>query len=103
MAPYFRVYLDSNKVLGQPDTHIKACSLELVALELRFYGAALVDTLDRTVSHVVVDSAKTDRVKSLRDVNKTRSKKFHIVTEDWVSDCIRHEKILQERHYEPAV
>ncbi len=97
----FRVYLDSNLEVGEADSHIKACCLDLVGLEMRNYGATLSDQLDNKVSHVIVDSKDISRVASLRDISKTRAKKFHIVTQDWVSDCIKSEKLLQERVYEP--
>ncbi len=43
----------------------------------------------------------TSRVSSLREVNRQREKKFHIVLDKWVCDCIEAEKILRERDYEP--
>ena len=43
----------------------------------------------------------TNRVGSLRTVNRKRDKKFHIVTEKWVYDSIQAEKILRERDFEP--
>ena len=52
----FRVHLDENLVLNDESTHIKACSLELVGLELRFHGAILSSSLSNKVTHVVVDS-----------------------------------------------
>ena len=51
-----RVHLDENLVLDDESTHIKACSLELVGLELRFHGAILSSSLSIKVTHVVVDS-----------------------------------------------
>lgn len=52
---YFRVYLDCNILIGDSTTHIKNSPLELVALELRLYGAKLSDTLTQQVSHVIVN------------------------------------------------
>ena len=40
-------------------------------------------------------------MQSLRDANKGRAKKFHVVTEQWVEDCIAAEKMLGERAYDP--
>ena len=39
----------------RPIQHIKDCSLDLVALEMRFYGATVCPKLDRHITHVVVD------------------------------------------------
>jgi hypothetical protein len=52
---YFRIYLDNNLVLGDNSTHIKDSSLDLLALELRFFGADMSDKLTADVSHVMVD------------------------------------------------
>ena len=41
------------------------------------------------------------RVCSLREENRRRGKKFHIVTEQWVYDCIKDGKQLGERGYDP--
>ena len=46
-------------------------------------------------------SSDVSRVQSLREVNKGRAKKFHIVTEQWVEDCIEGETLLCERAYDP--
>lgn len=42
-------------MVGDPSTHLKDCHLDLLALELRFFGATLTETLDENVSHVLVD------------------------------------------------
>ena len=41
-------------------------------------------------------------MKTLREVNRKRPKKFHIVSEKWVYDSIESGKLLKERDYEPA-
>ena len=51
-----RVYLDDKLELGNAETKIKDSSLELLALELRFFGASVTDTLDEQTSHVIMDS-----------------------------------------------
>ena len=48
--------MDSNLVVGDGTTRIEHCSLELVALEARFYGASVVENLDDKVTHVIVDT-----------------------------------------------
>lgn len=51
----FRFYLDNKLVIGDPSTQIKDSSLEFLALELRFFGGTVSDSLDKKVSHVMVD------------------------------------------------
>lgn len=41
-------------------------------------------------------------LEELKQKNRVRSRKFHIVTEEWVKDCIKAGKLLKERSYEPS-
>ena len=51
----FRFYLDTNLVIGDTSTTIKDSTLELQALELRFFGGSVIEDLDDDVSHVLLD------------------------------------------------
>lgn len=97
-----RMYLDSNTTVDDTTTHIQASTLELVDVELRLYGATVVPTLDEGVTHVVMDDSDLTRIRQLRQRNRELSKKFHIVSQSWVTDCIKREKLLKERDYEPV-
>ncbi|XP_077997197.1 DNA ligase 4-like [Glandiceps talaboti] len=97
------VYLDRYEVVSQPTTQIKDCSLDLVGLELRFYGATCVPELTDNVTHVVCDSRDLTRLKDLNEVNRGRRKKFHTVTEKWVYDCLESGKKCRELPYAPKV
>lgn len=55
MVIYFRFYMDKYLVIGDTSTHIKDSSLDLLELELRFFGGTTSDDLDDDVSHVLVD------------------------------------------------
>lgn len=47
--------MDNNMVIGDSSTHIKDCSLDLLSLQIRFFGGMISDDLDNGVSHVMVD------------------------------------------------
>ena len=47
--------MDKYLVIGDSSTHIKNSSLDLLELELRFFGGTTSDDLDNDVSHVLVD------------------------------------------------
>ena len=47
--------MDSNLVVGDDSTHLPTSSLDLLALELRFFGATVASKMDDQVSHVIVD------------------------------------------------
>ena len=52
----YRIYLDNCLAVGDATTPIPNCSLELLGLELRFFGATITDELDVNVSHVIVNA-----------------------------------------------
>lgn len=52
---FYRFYMDKYSIIGDPSTHIKDSSLDLLELELRFFGGTTTDDLDNDVSHVLVD------------------------------------------------
>ncbi|KAJ8019961.1 DNA ligase 4 [Holothuria leucospilota] len=95
-----KVYLDSCLVISDQSTHIKDCSLELVALELRFYGATTTEEMTDDVTHVIVDKRDLSRVPEYRKIGRTKEKKFHVVTSEWVSDSIEAGRMKTERLYE---
>ena len=47
--------MDSNLVVGDDSTHLETASLDLLALELRFFGATITTQMDEHLSHVIVD------------------------------------------------
>ncbi|XP_070569622.1 DNA ligase 4-like [Ptychodera flava] len=97
------VYMDSNEVVNQQETGIKDSPLDLVSLELRFYGAAIAAELHDGVTHVVCDSKDLSRIKDLNIINRGRLKKFHTVTEKWVYDCMEAGSVRRELPYEPKI
>ncbi|PIK62711.1 putative DNA ligase 4 [Apostichopus japonicus] len=94
-----KVYMDSCLVIGDQSTKIKDCSLDLVALEMRFYGAVTVATLEDDVTHVVLDSRDLSRVPEYRNIGRTCRTKFHVVTSDWAKDSIEAGRMKAERQY----
>lgn len=97
-----RFYLDNKLVIGDPSTQIKDSSLEFLALELRFFGGTVSDSLDKKVSHVMVDKRDLSRVQELKQERRKRSRKFHIVSEDWLRQCLEEGSLCSERQFEPS-
>eukprot|EP00105_Crassostrea_gigas_P041960 XP_019926108.1 PREDICTED: DNA ligase 4-like isoform X2 [Crassostrea gigas] len=97
-----RFYLDNKLVIGDPSTQIKDSSLEFLALELRFIGGTVSDSLDKKVSHVMVDKRDLSRVQELKQERRKRSRKFHIVNEDWLRQCLEEGSLCSERQFEPS-
>ena len=51
-----RIYVDQNLVLGEKSTHIENSPLELVALDLRYHGGTVTESVERDITHVIVNS-----------------------------------------------
>ncbi len=100
-------YVDKEVENGGPNTEEEELDpLDLVKATLRFYGGTVAASLeDPDVTHVVVrggDGGDGERrLAELKGVRRQRKSKFHIVTEEWVEDCVGRMNLLQERDYEP--
>ncbi|KAK3736164.1 hypothetical protein QZH41_015551 [Actinostola sp. cb2023] len=96
-----RVFLDQYEDIDDPSTVIKDCSLELTALELRFYSASISSLFDESVTHVVMDESDLSRLRELQNRMRTRHHKHHFVTKNWVLQSIAKGTLLQERLFAP--
>lgn len=83
----FRVYVDAYARVGDPRSAIAASCLNIRALELRFHGGTVVETLEEGVSHVIVD--QETRLLALRSARRSFRRKFKIVRDSWVTDSIQ--------------
>ncbi|XP_007891664.1 DNA ligase 4 [Callorhinchus milii] len=94
------IYMDMDfpSAISDPNSQIRDTSLDLRALELRYYGAKVVGELNEGVSHVV----KHDRgqhLQKLKSLRRTFERKFKIVSESWVTDSVKAGIVQDERNY----
>jgi DNA ligase-4 len=74
----------------------------LASIKLRLHGATVVTRLDDSVTHVVLAaSCGPSDVSRLLGENRRRPRRFRLVTEDWVEDCVRDGRLVEERSYQP--
>lgn len=67
-------------------------------MDLRMYGAELVDHYNDRVTHVVYDASfHPPRTPIWKE--KLKSHKFHLVSASWVSDSIKRECKIDELEY----
>ncbi|XP_022104577.1 DNA ligase 4-like [Acanthaster planci] len=95
-----KVYMDSTLIISDQSTHIKDCSLDLVAMEMRFYGATVSPKMADDITHVVLDHSDKTRLPSYKKLLRQRRSKFHLVSPEWVHACIEAGKMLSERRFE---
>ncbi|KAJ8351482.1 hypothetical protein SKAU_G00229580 [Synaphobranchus kaupii] len=93
----FKVYLDRCSDIGDPKTYIHPTCLDTRALEFRFHGGTVESKLVEGVSHVIV--AEETRIMQLRTLRRVFTKKFKIVRESWVKDCIKAGHLLNDNDY----
>ncbi|KAF0288749.1 DNA ligase 4 [Amphibalanus amphitrite] len=84
----------------------------VAGLTVRLHGGRLSGALDGRVTHVVVpaaaaaapsdpDTDREARLGALREQNRQRARKFHLVSERWVEECARRRQRAEERAFPP--
>ena len=123
-----RVYADMYACIGDVTSRFVQSQLELTSLEMRLRGATMAEEVDKHVTHVLLHNrclscfrslyflyftrtswpfhsffrSDLSRISEFRALNRQRTRKFHIVCEDWVSACVDAGKMLSERSFEPT-
>jgi len=98
------IYLDRFLEVGNPKMPIPNSNLELVAHILCFYGATISDTIDQSVTHVVVNRADLSRIREIRAQAKSLLAKpphlaKHIVSMSWVTESANCHEDLDEGEF----
>ncbi|KAK5891428.1 hypothetical protein CgunFtcFv8_018681 [Champsocephalus gunnari] len=93
----FEVYMDRFADIGEPGTAIQASCLDIRALEFRYHGGKVVQTLEEGVSHVII--SEETRLLHLRTLRRCFRKKFKIVRESWLTDSIKAGYLLNDTDY----
>lgn len=92
-----RLYVDDISEEAEADEN-----RNFVALEFQFFGGGTCEDLNERTSHVLVDLRNTNRLAEIRDEIHNLPLKPHIVTSNWIRDCILKKRLLNAAPYEPA-
>ena len=88
------VYLDTMDTIGDPSTEQKNSSLEITALDIqRFYGR-VSKVLNKGVTHVICE--KRERASAFEKEKREKGLDFHLVSPEWVDECMSAGRILDE-------
>ncbi|XP_053311243.1 DNA ligase 4 [Spea bombifrons] len=92
------IYVDQFTTINDPSTVISTSSLAIRALQLRVYGAKVIEHIKKGLSHVVVgkDLSRLEEIKILR---RGFDKKFKIVSHSWVLDSLNAGMLQEELKY----
>jgi len=71
-------------------------SIRLALLSIKLYGGSVVPELSKDVSHIIM--ADGDEKCNIRP---SETKGRHLITADWIDNCIKEGKYLEERQYIP--
>ena len=100
-------YFDKYQEFGDKETEFENCNrLDLAELKLQFYGGTTVDVLKRNneseLTHVITSEGDVSRLDKIKEFRKSlpQGRKFRIVCDKWVNDCLSEEKIVFETEYE---
>lgn len=92
------IYLDFPDEVSDLRHAVHRTRLFTGALMLRFHGATVASQLEEGVSHVIIREDHS-RVKEIKAVRRTFKRKFKILSEQWVKDCIKAGKLQDEYAY----
>ena len=93
----FTAYVDAFASVGDPGTAVPATCLDIRALEFRYHGGTVAETLEEGVSHVIIE--EETRLLDLRTLRRRFRKKFKIVRDAWVTDSIKAGHLMDDTAY----
>lgn len=93
----FTIYFDQYWTIGDESTRFIQSNEQLILLESQLHGARIVSNITPEVTHVVCSkSSAEDRLTTLKRINRDRTKKFHLVSYQWIEACIGNHRLLNE-------
>lgn len=93
------VYVDMWEVISDNTSRVFSFQLDMASLDLRMYGAEVVNSYGDHVTHVICDDPiLPGRLEIWKE--KLKLRKFHLLSSSWVTDSITSECLLGEVQYE---
>ncbi|GAV09317.1 hypothetical protein RvY_18881 [Ramazzottius varieornatus] len=93
-------YFDKYAVIGEPASGLKpGANMALAEVEFLAGGGLVMDKISSDVTHIVLHSHRLARLEAFRKLNRSRLRKFHIVSEKWVLDSVEQKMTLDERGF----
>ncbi|CAF0874039.1 unnamed protein product [Brachionus calyciflorus] len=71
----------------------------LIDLKARWHGGFSVKEINDYVTHCVMDRKDHDRLKEIKELNRKRTRKFRVVSSDWILDSIKNCRLKDELPY----
>lgn len=91
-----RAYLDKYSKINDAASEV-SMKLDVTAINFQFYGGCIDPSITSRTTHVIVHSEDSRRLEELQNLNHRREKKFHIVSEKWIKECLKRKIRINER------
>ncbi|GFV88356.1 DNA ligase 4 [Trichonephila clavipes] len=75
-------------------------SFKLLCFKLKLHGANLCKNIDDSTTHIIIQASSVDSVDNRSPFPDLKNRNCHVVTEQWLLDCIKENKLLNEKEYE---
>ena len=98
----FVIYFDQYWIIGDESTQFIEPEHKLLMLECQLHGARITQTITSDVTHVICAKPKTndeqlvERIQNFKKLNRERTKKFHLISYQWIENCIENQRLLKE-------
>ena len=98
----FNIYFDQYWTIGDESTHFIDSNHSLIILESQLHGARIAHTITSDVTHVICakpdvgDKKLADRINIFKKINRDRSNKFHLISYQWIENCIENQRLVKE-------
>jgi len=98
----FYIYFDQYWTIGDDSTQFIDSNHSLIILESQLHGARIAHSITSDVTHVIcakphIDNKKlNDRINVFKKINRERTTKFHLVSYEWIKNCIENQRLVKE-------
>ena len=101
----FYIYFDQYWTIGDESTQFIDSNHSLIILECQLHGGRIAHSINSDVTHVVcakpyADNKKlSERINVFKKINRDRATKFHLVSYEWIQNCIENKRLVKELPY----
>jgi hypothetical protein len=98
----FYIYFDQYWTIGDESTQFIDSNHSLIILESQLHGARIAHSITSDVTHVICakpiidDNKLNDRINIFKKINRERTNKFHLISYEWIKNCIENQRIVKE-------
>lgn len=103
----FYIYFDQYWTIGDESTQFIDSNHSLIILESQLHGARIAHRITSDVTHVICakpvnddneqnDKKLTERINVFKKINRERTNKFHLISYEWIKQCIENQRLVKE-------